>query len=303
MPNPLLETSNRILPALVTPLTSEGKLDAASAQRLIEHLYGVGVGGLYVLGSTGEGVFLDFEIRRQLAELCVKLSRSRGKVLVHVGAVQASMAYELARHAAAIGADGVSSIPPFVGGYSWEEVEDFYRQLATARLPVVAYYIPYITGQSVPLDKLATLGLIPGVAGFKFTDSNLYLMQRLLKRLTPDQILYNGPDEMLALGLAMGAHGGIGTTYNFMPRQILQIAAHTAAGRWQEAVALQKQVNDVIEILLSLPPLAATKQILYWQGLIDYPGCAAPRATLSDEQQRQMRHRLESTFLAETLVR
>jgi N-acetylneuraminate lyase len=108
---------------------------------------------------------------------------------------------------------------------------------------------------------------------------------------------------MLALGLAMGAHGGIGTTYNFMPRQILQIAARTAAGRWQEAVELQKQVNDVIEILLSLPALAATKQILFWQGLIDCPQCAAPRATLSEEQRHRMRERLEKTFLVETLVR
>ncbi len=248
-------------------------------------------------------MFLDFEIRRRLAELSVQLSRGRGRVIVHVGAIQASMAYELARHAAKIGADGVSSIPPFVGGYSWEEVEDYYRQLTAAGLPVVAYYIPYITGQSVPLDKLATLGRIPGVAGFKFTDSNLYLMQRLIKRLSSDQILYNGPDEALALGLAMGAHGGIGTTYNFLPRQILQIAAHTAAGRWQEAVALQKQVNDVIEILLSLPPLAATKQILFWQGLIECPACAAPRAALSNQQQHEMRERLEGTFLGKTLVR
>lgn len=303
MPNPLLAHPNRILPALVTPLTADGHLDVPSAERLIDQLYRDGVGGLYVLGSTGEGVFLDFEIRRQLAEICVKLSRGRGQVIVHVAAVQASMAYELARHAAQIGADAIASIPPFVGGYGWEEVEDYYRQLVTARLPVVAYYIPAITGQAVSLDRLATIGEIPGVAGFKFTDTNLYLMQRLLQRLTSDQVLYNGPDEMLALGLAMGAHGGIGTTYNFMPRQILEIAAHSAAGRWAEAVAVQKQINDVIEILLSFPALAATKQILRWQGLIDCPRLAAPRAMLSEEQQQSLRQHLKGTFLAETLVR
>ena len=60
------------------------------------------------------------------------------------------MAYELAQHAAEIGADAVSSIPPFVGGYSGDEVEDYYRQLTQCGLPVVAYYIPFITGQTVP---------------------------------------------------------------------------------------------------------------------------------------------------------
>jgi N-acetylneuraminate lyase len=190
-----------------------------------------------------------------------------------------------------------------VGGYVWEDVQDYYRQLAAAGLPVIAYYIPYITGQAVPLDRLDRLGQIPGVAGFKFTDSNLYLMQRLRERLRADQIVYNGPDEMLVLGLAMGANGGIGTTYNFMPRQILQVAAHAAAGRWPEAIAQQKQVNEAIEILLASPSLAGSKQILYWQGLIDTPRCAAPRGMLTPEQQKTLRQRLEQTFLAPTLVR
>ena len=117
---------------------------------------------------------------------------------------------------------------------------------------------------------------VKGVCGLKFTDPNLYLMQRLIARLSPDQIVYNGPDEMLALGLQMGAQGGIGTTYNFMPEKFLAIAAHCAAGRFAEAIAVQKQANEVIEALLRYQGLAATKQILHWQGLIASPTCARP---------------------------
>src|SRR3954468_4194307 len=121
MSNPLLAADNRILPALVTPLTPSGQLDTASAERLIEHLYQKGVGGLYVTGSTGEGIYLDFEIRKQIVEIAVRLSRGRGNVVVHVGAIQAAKAFELADHAAKVGADAVSSIPPFAGGYAWSE--------------------------------------------------------------------------------------------------------------------------------------------------------------------------------------
>src|SRR5205823_4902116 len=99
----------------------------------------------------------------------------------------------------------------------WSEVRTFYVDLArVSKLPVVAYYIPSLTGQR-SLEELASLLTIPNIAGYKFTDYNLYTMQRLLARFGPDQVMYNGPDEMLALGLAFGAHGGIGTTYNFMP--------------------------------------------------------------------------------------
>src|SRR5215204_2116240 len=123
MPNTLLTATNRILPALVTPLTPAGQLDVNSAERLIDDLYNKGVGGLYVTGSTGEGIYLDFEIRKRIVEIACRLSKGRGNVIVHVGAIQASKAVELAIHAGQVGADAVSSIPPFAGGYSWDEVK------------------------------------------------------------------------------------------------------------------------------------------------------------------------------------
>jgi N-acetylneuraminate lyase len=300
----LLDSPNRILPALVTPLTPEGALDVPSAEQLIDFLYAKGVGGLYVTGSTGEGIYLDADVRRKLVELAVAMSRSRGKIVAHVGAIQASQAFELAAHAARVGADAVASIPPFVGGFSWDEVQAYYRQLCQASsAPVVAYHFPALTGLNLSLDQLISLANLPGVAGLKFSDNNLYLMQRLIARLREDQIVYNGPDHMLALGLQMGAQGGIGTTYNVIPEQILAVAAHCAAGRFAEAVAVQKQANEVIEALLSCQGIAATKQVLYWQGLIANPICAPPRASLTETEQADLRRRLERTVIASTLVR
>ncbi|MDX1945955.1 MAG: dihydrodipicolinate synthase family protein [Pirellulaceae bacterium] len=304
MPNALLSAKNRILPALVTPLLPSGKLDGRSAERLIHHLYDQGVGGLYVTGSTGEGIYLDVAIRREIVEMATSLSKGRGTVIVHVGAIQGSLVGELAEHAAQAGADAVSSIPPFAGGYSWDEVHAFYADLACrSTLPVVAYHIPALTGQQHPVTTLARLLELPNIAGFKFTDLNLFAMQRLRTRLGPEHILYNGPDELLALGLQFAAHGGIGTTYNFMPELILRIYDHCQAGRFAEATAVQRQVNDIIEPLLLSQGLAASKQILVWQGLIDHPTCAAPRAGLSESQQKQLRERLSKTAIAESLIR
>jgi len=304
MSNPLLASPNRILPALITPLLPSGQLDEPSAERLIDALYEKGVGGLYVTGSTGEGIYLDFEIRQRIVEITCRLSKGRGQVIVHVGAIQAAKALELAAHAGRAGADAVSSIPPFAGGYSFDEVKAFYAELAKqSPVPVVAYYIPGLTGQHHSVVNLASLLKLPNIAGFKFTDPNFYTMQRLLTRFGPDQVLYNGQDEALALGLQVGAHGGIGTTYNFMPELILEIYNHCLAGRFIEAVGAQRKANDIIEALLMFHGVAATKQILVWQGLIDHAACTAPRAPLSDAQQRQLRDALSTTAIAHTLVR
>ncbi len=304
MPSTLLAAEPRILPALVTPLTPAGQLDVASAERLIDHLYRSGVGGLYVTGSTGEGIYLDVAIRKRIVEIAVNMSRGRGSVIVHVGATQAALAMELAEHAGQVGADAVSSIPPFAGGYTWDEVCSFYAELARrSPVPVVAYYIPVLTGQHQSFDNLARLLTIPNIVGFKYTDLNLYALERLSLRMGPDQILYNGYDELLSLGLQMGAHGGIGTTYNVMPELVVQVYHLCQSGRWAEAVAVQKQVNDVIEPMLRIHILAAAKQVLYWQGLIDHTACVFPRAALSEPEQRQLRKRLSGTAIEGTLIR
>lgn len=304
MSNPLLAAKSKILPALITPLTPSGRLDLASAERLIDHLYAQGVGGLYVGGGTGEGIYLEAELRRILVELSVGMSRGRGQVIAHVGAVEGSQAYEMAIHAAESGADAVASIPPFAGGFNWDEIYGYYKTLCeVSPLPVIGYYIPSLTGFPLSLDRLAALAELPNMAGFKVTDSNMYVTDRLLARLRPDQIIYNGPDESLAFSLMLGAHGGIGTTYNFMPKIILEVAEHVAAGRHTEAVKTQRRANSVIEILLTNQGVAATKQILCWQGLLAYATCAAPRASLSPEQQAELRRRLEKSAIADTLVK
>jgi N-acetylneuraminate lyase len=259
---------------------------------------------LYVTGSTGEGIYLDPSVRKRVLEVAVAHSRGHGKVVVHVGSIAAMSTFDLAKHAGQVGADAVSSIPPFAGGYSWDEVLGFYRKLAeVSPIPVVGYLIPALTGQRFSTDQLAELLHLPNMAGIKFTDTNLYAEQRLLARMAHDQILYHGADEQLAFGLAFGAHGGIGTTYNFMPKLILQIAQLCAEGRVAEAIPIQKKANDIIEMILGYHGLAASKQILYWQGHIATAVCAPPRAGLTEAQQTELRARLMTSAIADTLVR
>jgi dihydrodipicolinate synthase/N-acetylneuraminate lyase len=88
-----------------------------------------------------------------------------------------------------------------------------------------------------------------------------------------------------------------------MPELILQIAQLTREGRFADAVAAQKQANDIIEPLIAAHGVASTKQILVWQGLIDHPHCAPPRAGLTAQERTVLRRRLEATSIAKTLIR
>ena len=57
-------SASMVYPAIVTPLTPEGDVDEASTRRLVKHLYTQGIGGVYVCGSTGEGLYLSTRVRK-----------------------------------------------------------------------------------------------------------------------------------------------------------------------------------------------------------------------------------------------
>jgi len=86
-----------IIPAVVTPFDTEGKFNVRSFERLVERLYAAGVHGLYLCGSTGEGMLQTVAQRKQVAEVAMRNSPSDKSVIIHVGANTTDEAIELAR--------------------------------------------------------------------------------------------------------------------------------------------------------------------------------------------------------------
>src|ERR1035438_8229030 len=158
-----------ILPALVTPLLADETLNVPALQRLLERVYGAGVDGVYVCGSTGEGMLQPASVRREVLEVVVSNSPPNKRVIVHIGAWSFAEASALARHAAKAGATAISALPP--NGASFPEILEHYRSLAaTTSLPFLAYYFPDLGSGPLSISQLEQIGALPGVAGLKFTD-------------------------------------------------------------------------------------------------------------------------------------
>src|SRR5579871_4900503 len=88
-----------ILPAVITPLDSNGVFLPATFERLLERLYEAGVHGVYVCGQTGEGHSLPIEQRIIVSEAAVKFSPPGKLIIAQVGARSTADAVALARHA------------------------------------------------------------------------------------------------------------------------------------------------------------------------------------------------------------
>ncbi|MGB7068885.1 MAG: dihydrodipicolinate synthase family protein [Pyrinomonadaceae bacterium] len=273
-----------ILAAAVTPFDEHGAFRSDSYQKLLERLYAAGVDGVYACGQTGEGLQQSVAQRKQVAEASVQFSPPDKTIIMHTGAMNTADAVELTRHAAEIGADAVSALPP-IGNYSFDEIKAYYTEIASAsETPLLIYYFPSLAPAITGVAQVLELCEIPNVIGLKYTDSDLFKMSEVKKN---GSTLFFGSDEMLTAGLIMGADGGIGSFYNVMPELFVKAFELTKKDDWEAARAVQKQINEVIAIGLRFPVHPVIKAMLSRLG-IDCGKCLPPRRPLTVEEDAEL---------------
>lgn len=253
-----------VYPALVTPVDDRGNIRTGALRDLMEWHLEVGVDGFYIAGGTGEGLLLTLGQRKELTEATVRAADGRVPIIVHVGHVSTRSAVDLARHAAAAGADAVSAIPPIYYGTDPASIVGHYTAIASATpLPLIVYHIPAATHSQMTVGLMNELLRLPTVKGIKFSDYNHFLM-RQIGLLESDLLVYSGNDEVFLSGLVMGANGGIGLTYNFMPQLFVGVYKAFHAGDLARARELQWKACAMIDVLLGISgsTLSAAKVLL-----------------------------------------
>lgn len=273
-------------PALPTPFDRQGEFRPEPLRALVRDLILQGVEGFYALGSTGESLLLSVDERKNVLETIVSEARGEATVIAHVGAASPRDALELGRHAAALGVDAISSVPPIYFGYTFEQIKRYYASLCELGVPVLLYNIPSMSGVRFTTAQLIELMQDPRVLGVKNTAKDYFQLERL-RADCPDAILYNGFDETFLAGQVMGCSGGIGSTYNVMPAKFQSILDAVGRGDIPAAARLQRSVNNVVDAMLPGGVIPSLKTVLKAQGY-DFGHCREPFTPLTESQ----RHRL-----------
>lgn len=199
-------------PALLTPVTSEGKVNEKELEKIIELIVAQQLDGIYLLGSTGQGFLYAEEERKHIAKLSLEITNKRLPVIVHVGALSTDESVRLAQHAAAHGADGISSVGPIYYATSPAMGLQHYKRIANATtLP----FFPYQIGNAPMTDDMIRQLLeIPNVKGLKLTTGNLLEISAINIKSKGAWKLFSGADELMCQAAVCGTVGAIGSTYN-----------------------------------------------------------------------------------------
>lgn len=284
-----------IIPAVVTPFTADERVDEAALARLVEKLIHNGVNGLYINGSTSEAFLLGEEERKRCLEVVMETVAGRLPVIAHVGAIGTELTIRYLRHAQSLGVAAVSACAPFYYPFRPAEILRFYKDVsAQTDLPMVCYNFPAQTGFTLTVEMLEELNRAnPRICAVKNTTFDLFLLERF-KHSKANPIVYCGHDEVFLSGLAAGADGAIGSTFNIMSGAFLEIWKRYQNGDIAGAAAIQSKANAMIEMLIRYGVYPSIKSILRQLNIVKN-GCRRPFFDTDAEQDQALLACYEAT--------
>jgi 4-hydroxy-tetrahydrodipicolinate synthase len=228
LPRPL----RGVITAMVTPLNEQLGLDQKGLERLMEHLIGGGVHGIFILGTTGEAPNLPYAVRSALIEQACQLAGSRVPVIVGITDTSYQDALRIAQKAYACGAVAVVAAPPYYYQVSQADLLRYFKNLAMASpLPLFLYNAPLNTHSWIEIATAVEAAGVPNIAGLKDSGLNMGYFHAVREgvRQMPDFSLLVGPDDLLAEAVLLGAHGGMAGGSNVLPRLFVELYEAAAA--------------------------------------------------------------------------
>jgi len=257
-----------------------------SVRQLVNYNLENGIRGFYVGGNTGECTVLPNKTRKQMLETVKECAKEDTIIMSHVGAGHLEDVEDLICHANEVGVDAIASLPPSLTSYYRpNEIVDYYKHIASLTdKPVLAYVTPVLTCDIIWYAK--QIMEIENVVGIKMSIPNYYLFEQLKQINNGNMNLLNGPDESMLCGLAMGADGAVGTTYNLMPKVACSIYDNYKKGDMKTALRAQNKMNRNIDELVK-GNIARWKSALTMLG-IDPGYTVAPAAMPSEEEVKDL---------------
>lgn len=283
-----------VIAAMLTPMKAGGtQFDSEAAGRLTAWLVDKGVHGLYIAGTTGEGLYLSPDEHQALTRAVVQAAKGI-PVAVHVGALTTAQAVVLARQAAQAGATAVAAIPPPYFSLTQAELLAYFTAVAAAAapLPLYLYNIPSHARNELPPALVAELGrIIPTVGGIKDSSGFPGRIPDLVRTLGPEYDVVCGNDDKALNAFQVGAAGIVASGASLFPELYLEMHAAWKAGKTQEAETAQAKIVAMQLALGNGARLGWYKYVLAQRG-IPVGGVRAPLLDPSPTEQVMIRERL-----------
>ena len=274
-----------VFPYLVSPIDASGRIKTDVLGKLCDDLIKAGVHGLTPLGSTGEFAYLDREQRTAVVQATIEAAQKRVPVIAGVAATATADAVAQAKNYQRLGADGILAILESYFPLKDAQVEAYFRAIADAvDIPVVLYTNPQFQRSDLSLDVIARLATHPRIRYIKDASTNTGRLLSIMNRC-PDIKVFSASAHIPAAVMLIGGVGWMAGPACVVPRQSVRLYELCRAGRWDEAMALQRKLWRINEAFARFNLAACIKAGLQVQGY-DVGDPVPPQPALTAEERK-----------------
>ena len=275
-----------VFPYLVSPINADGGVRADVLDRLCDDLIKSGVHGLTPLGSTGEFAYLNREQRSAVVQITIEAAKRRVPVIAGVASTSTADAVAQAKSYQALGADGILAILEAYFPLKDAQVESYFRAIADAvDIPVVIYTNPQFQRSDLTLDVIARLAGHPRIVAIKDASTNTGRLLSIINRCGDHIDVFAASSHIPAAVMLIGGVGWMAGPACVIPRQSVELYNLCKAGRWDEALALQRKLWRLNEAFAKYNLAACIKTGLAIQGY-DVGDPVAPQAALTADERK-----------------
>jgi 4-hydroxy-tetrahydrodipicolinate synthase len=233
-----------LIAALVTPFTTDGNIDRASAQRLVAHLWDGGIEEYFVLGSTGEAPLLDAARRLELVET---LRAAAPRAVLHVGVSGMGLreAIHNAHEAARAGADIAVLMSPFFLKLDQEQLIRFCTTVADqSPIPLTVYHHVRMP-TPFAVSTVARLARHENIVAIKDTNGGDHDRCGEIVAATASHsfLFLQGVESLVLSTLQGGGHGCVVAQGCIAPHLFRALFTAWSAGQLAPAREIQDQIT------------------------------------------------------------
>src|SRR6188474_2012216 len=237
-----------VFPYLVSPIDAGGRILTDVLGKLASDLIKDGVHGLTPLGSTGEFAYLNRTQREAVVKATIEASVKKVPVIVGVASTATADAVEQAKAYQKLGADGILAILEAYFPLKDTQVESYFRAIAdSVDIPVVLYTNPQFQRSDLSLDVIARLSEHPRIRYIKDASTNTGRLLSILNRCGDKISVFAASSHIPACVMQIGGVGWMAGPACLVARQSVRLYELCRAGKWDEAMALQRALWRINE--------------------------------------------------------
>lgn len=296
--------------ALVTPFHSDGSVDFAAYERLLERQVRARVTGVIPCGTTGESPTLTEAERKKIIETAIHaLKGTDVGVVAGTGSNSTSETVAFSRWASHLpGIRGILVVAPYYNKPTQAGLEAHFTAVADAsNVPVMLYNVPGRTVVSIAPATVAKLARHPRIRAIKEATGDPAVTSEILRALRSQGAsaapsasnsfeILSGDDATFLSLMGVGACGNVSVASNIVPEEMVQMHAAAMGGDWATARSIHDRLFPIFKDLFVESNPGPVKHALEWLGL-GSRRLRLPLVPLAEENARKLETSLEACGL------